>query len=387
MKKALVQTGRVVLAVVSAAVFLFSIGTVFPKLPIIGSVANIVTVGYLHIWLPLCAALFLLSLLCFPARRKEKKGWFALACSVVSLICTVVFLCANAAAVKQYDVKPNVFLSKEDVSSVTVETHTFMQSEYSELELNVYRMDDGGTDKPIMVYIHGGGWIQGSKESHTYYSEVFANHGYVVFSVDYDLSTADRHLAGITELQVAEALAWIKNHAAEYAADISRLYLTGGSAGGNLALELAYKINGGIYSTSSDGTELPRISAVSVTFPVASVETFYTNPDMVLGGTAHKMASWYTGCSPEEDPVLFESLAPINFLSPGTPPTCIIVGAADSLVPPGATYVLNDALQAAGIPVQTVTVPYGNHMFDMADGNMMNYAYLELSLRWFEQYS
>lgn len=260
-----------------------------------------------------------------------------------------------------------------------------MESEYSQLALNVYLVDDGETGKPVMIYIHGGGWIQGSKEDHTYYSKVFANHGYVVFSVDYDLSTEDRHLARVTELQIAEAIAWVKNHAAEYGADISRLYLTGGSAGGNLALELAYKINGGVYSISSDGTELPIISAVSVTFPAASVETVYNNPDPVLGGTAHRMSHCYTGCSPEEDPELFASLAPINFLSANTPPTCIVVGSADSLVPTGATYVLNDALEAAGIAHQMVIIPYANHIFDMVDGNMMNCAYLDLSLQWFDR--
>ena len=387
MKNHLARIGIVLLWILTAVVFLFSIGTVLPRLPGIGSVANIVTVGYLHLWLPLCILLFLISLGCFLACRKEKKSLSALVCcSLVSLLCTILFLCANAAAVKQYGVKPNVFLSREDVSSVSVETFPFLESEYSELALNVYYAEDGQTGKPIMIYIHGGGWIQGTKDAHEYYSKVFVKHGYVVFSVDYDLSTAERHLAPITELQVAEAFAWIKNHAAEYGADPSRLYVTGGSAGGNLALELSYKINSGVYLTSADGTELPKVKAVSVTFPVCSVESFYRNPDLVLGGLAHKMAGWYTGCSPEEDPDLYARLAPVNALSSDAPPTCIMVGAGDSLVPPEAAYELSDALEAAGIPYQTIVVPYGNHMFDMVDGNMMNCAYLELSLRWFAQF-
>lgn len=386
MKKAFTQIGIVLFSILTAAVFLFSVGTVLPRLPVIGSVANIVTVGYLHLWLPLCLLLVLVSLLLLLARRKEKKWLFMLACSLISLLCTVVFTCANAAAVKEYGVKPHVFLSKEDVSSVTVETFPVMESEYSELALNVYYAEDGETDKPVMIYIHGGGWIQGTKEAHEYYSKAFVKHGYVVFSVDYDLSTADRHLAEITELQVAEAFAWVKIHAAEFGADPSRLYVTGGSAGGNLALELAYKINSGVCRTSADGTELPKVKAVSVTFPVASVETFYNNSDPVLGGLAYKMASYYTGCSPEEDPDLYARLAPGNFITSDAAPTCIVVGAGDSLVPPDATYALSEALQAAGIPQQTVVVPYGNHMFDMVDGNMLNCAYLELSLRWFEQF-
>ena len=149
---------------------------------------------------------------------------------------------------------------------------------------------------------------------------------------------------------------------------------------------MAYKINGGMYSTSQDGTELPQIRAVSVTFPVASLETFYNNPDPVLGGTAHRMAYGYTGCAPEEDPALFASLDPVNSISENAPPTHILVGASDSLVPPQATYELDEALEAAGIKHRTVIAPFANHIFDMVDGNMLNCAYLELSLRWFEQF-
>lgn len=386
MKKALARIGRILLIVLAALVFLFSVGTVLPVIPIIGSVANIVTVGFLHLWLPLCIVLFLLTLALFLAGRKIAAYKIALLLSCVSLACTVIFLSVNASVVKRYDVKPNVFLKKVEVSSVEVETYSYTEFDSGPVFLNVYRKEDGGKGKPVMIYIHGGGWIQGSREDHTYYSKAFAEHGYVVFSVDYDLSSAERHLAEVTELQLTDAFAWVKKHAAEFGADVSRLYVTGGSAGGNLALELSYKINAGVYQTSIDGTELPTVKAVSVTFPVASVASFYRNSDEVLAGTALKMASSYTGCSPDEDPALYESLEPINFLSPETPATNILVGAADTLVPPDATYELDDALYAAGIDHQTIVIPYANHIFDMVDGNMMNCAYLQLSLRWFEQH-
>ena len=386
MKKTLTLIGYILLFIVVVLVFLFSVGTVFPALPIVGSVANIVTVGYLHLWLPLCAVLFFLALALCLASGKRPSHRVALALSAVSLAATVFFLCENAAALKQYDLKPNVFLAREDVSGVRVETYPYTRSEYGTVYLDAYCADDGKTDKPIMIYIHGGGWIQGTREAHAYYSKVFAKHGYVVFSLDYDLSSPERHLAETTELQLTEAFAWVKNHAADFGADIAKLYLTGGSAGGNLALELGYKINAGVYQTAADGTELPTVRAVSVTFPAANVATFYNNGDLVLGGMAHKMAWSYTGCSPEENPALYDSLAPVNVITAGAPATNIVVGAADSLVPPESSYELDAALEQAGIAHQTVIVPFGNHMFDMVDGNMTNCAYLELSLRWFEQY-
>ena len=392
MKKILAKIGWIVLFVLVILVFLLSIGTVFPALPIIGSIANLFTVGYLHLWLPLCIVLFLIALgLCLanrkkPTHRKKRAHWVALALSAVSLAATVFFLCANASVLRQYGVKPNVFLSKEDVSAVRVETHSYTQSEYGNVYLNAYYMEDGKTNKPVVIYIHGGGWVMGGLDVHPYYSKVFANHGYVAFSVDYDLSSPERHLAESTELQIAEAFAWIKNHAADFGGDITQLCVTGGSAGGNLALELSYKINAGIYQTAADGTVLPTVRAVSVTFPATSIPALYYNDDLVFGNMTHNMAASYTGCSPEENPALYDSLAPANAITANTAPTNILLGAADAIVPPETTYEFDAALEKAGITHQTILVPYANHMFDVVDGNMLSCAFLDLSLRWFEQY-
>lgn len=386
MKKNLALISCILLLVLATIVFLFSIGTVFTALPFIGSIANIITVGWLHLWLPLCVVLFLIGLGLCLTNRKKPAHWVALALSVVSLAATVFFLSENASALRQYGVKPNVFLSKENLSTVRVETHPYTRSEYGPVYLDVYYKEDGKADKPVLIYIHGGGWIQGSRETHAYYSKVFANHGYVAFALEYDLSSPERHLAESTELQIAEAFAWVTNHAADFGGDITRLCVAGGSAGGNLALELAYKINAGIYQTATDGTELPIVRAVSITFPATSVVAVYNNDDLVLGNVVHNMAASYTGCSPEENHALYESLAPANVITASTPPTNIVLGAGDVIVPPKETYELDAALEKAGIAHQTVTIPYANHGFDAVDGNMSTNAYLDLSLRWFEQY-
>ena len=392
MKKILALIGCIILLVLATIVFLFSIGTVFTAIPFIGSIANIITVGWLHLWLPLCIVLFVIALvLCLAnrkklAQRKKRAHWVALALSVVSLAATIFFTCSNASALSQYGVKPNAFLEKEDLSAVQVETYTYTQSEYGPVYLDAYYTEDGKADKPVLIYIHGGGWIMNSRETHAYYPKVFANHGYVAFTLEYDLSSPERHLAESTELQIAEAFAWVKNHAADFGGDITRLCVAGGSAGGNLALELAYKIDAGIYQTAADGTELPTVRAASVTFPATSVVAVYNNDDLVLGDIVHNMAYSYTGCSPEENPALYDSLAPGNYITASTPPTNIVLGAGDVIVPTKETYELDAALEQAGIAHQTVTIPYANHGFDAVDGNMGNRAYLDLSLRWFEQY-
>ena len=390
MKKFFPRAGLVSLTVLSVIVLLFSVGTVFTRIPVIGSVANIVTVGYLHLWLPLCVLLFLGSLALFLAGRKKKLRLLLLAFSVLSLGFTAFFTCFNMMTLINVRIdgyEPNIFLSKEDVSAVRTETHIYMESPWGSLPLDVCRLDDGAEGKPVMIYLHGGGWIQGSRTDHSYYSRVFANRGYVVFCPDYDLSDGERHLADTTEKQLLEAFAWVKLHAADFGGDISRLYVTGGSAGGNLALEIAYKIAAGIYTVSADGTELPAVRAVSVTFPAVRLEDFYRNKDLVFGRLARKMVGSYTGCTPEEDPARYAGLDPINFVTSQSTPTCIMVGWGDALVPPGPASELTGALLDAGVEHLTFGVPYANHIFDLVDGSMLNHAYLAASLAWFERFS
>ena len=382
------KTAGILLTVLEIIMLLFAAGTVIPELPVFGSVANFVTVGFQHIWLPLSAAVFLTALLTLIlSRRRRAKHAADAVMSFITLALAVITALDLAAAVRSAGVQPNLFPVKEDVSSVTTETEVYTKSASGDVLLNVYHVDDGKTGKPVMIFIHGGGWIFGSREDHEYYSKVFALSGYVVISADYDVSTKETHLASSTEAQLTEAFAWVRKNAARYGGDCGKLYVTGGSAGGNLAIDISFKINSGVYSTSADGTELPKVKAVSVTFPVCDPADFYRNSDLVFSGTARNMAFCYTGASPEEDPEIYRSVTPVNFLTKDAPAVNILVGSTDTLVPPGPTYELAQAMNGIGAECQVITIPRGNHMFEMADGGMGCNAYLQTSLRWFEQHS
>ena len=384
MGKFLKITG-ILFTVLVVIMMLFAAGTVIPAIPVFGSVANYVTVAFQHIWLPLSAAVFVIALLTAIFGKKHRaKHITDTVISFLTLISAAVTVLSMTSTLKRYVDRPNLFPKKQDVSQVVTDTKIYTVSDTGNVELNVYHLSDDKKNKPVMIFIHGGGWVFGSKTDHEYYSKVFAENGYVTFSVDYDISSKTRHLAKTTEKQILEAFAWVKKHAAEYGADAEDLYVTGGSAGGNLAIEIAFKINSGIYSTSSDGTRVPKVKAVSVTFPVADPADFYRNDDMILGGVARNMAYSYTGCSPEEDPELYRSITPVNFITKDAPAVNMLVGREDSLVPPKAAYELADAMVKAGVDCQLIIIPFGNHMFEMADGGMGCNAYLETSFKWFE---
>ena len=102
--------------------------------------------------------------------------------------------------------------------------------------LDVYRPEGVTGPLPVMVYIHGGGFRILSKDSHWMFGCGFANRGFLVFNVNYTLSTTAPFPAAVED--VFAAFEWIVANAASYGGDLSRLVFAGESAGANLALGL-----------------------------------------------------------------------------------------------------------------------------------------------------
>ncbi|KHD44065.1 alpha/beta hydrolase [Streptococcus hongkongensis] len=364
---------------------IFNLATLFP-IPYLGSVANHYTVPYVRLWLPLMVALFLVSL-CYSLKYKTSR-WHLLNAILasLSLLIGVYIIISIQTNLNQLGADVSFLRSyqAEDTSGVDVTVETYDQTALGHAKLNVYRVADGKRNKPVLIFIHGGGWIAGHRNSHAYYWKSFAKSGYVVVSLDYDLSSKHRHLSNVTEKQLTKGFAWVENHIEDYGGNTKNLFVTGVSAGGNLALELAYKINSGKYQYA-DHTKLPKIDAVSVAYPVADPRSFYENSDYVKGDIAKYMVVSYLGGRPDQLPKQYSALTPKNFISNQTSPTLLISGARDSLVPQEATYALAEQLTSKNITNKLVIVPYTNHAYDRIDGNLGSQAYLKLSKDWFKE--
>lgn len=99
--------------------------------------------------------------------------------------------------------------------------------------LDVYRPRKHAQKRPIVIYLHGGGFRILSKESHWLFGLVFARRGYLVFNVNYRL--APRHPFPAAIEDVCAAYEWIVKHAEEFGGDLDRIVVAGESAGANLA--------------------------------------------------------------------------------------------------------------------------------------------------------
>lgn len=102
--------------------------------------------------------------------------------------------------------------------------------------LDVYVPPHAGP-RPIVLYVHGGGFTICSKETHWVYALKFARAGYVVFNIDYRLAPGNPFPAAHHD--AALSLAWVHEHGAAFGGDTHNIILAGESAGGNLVTSLA----------------------------------------------------------------------------------------------------------------------------------------------------
>jgi acetyl esterase/lipase len=249
------------------------------------------------------------------------------------------------------------------------------------LRLSIYRPSAQNADSPVLMSIHGGGWIAGDRDADSADLRWFADQGWLTISVDYSLSSSDRHLWDVTQGQIACAMAWVAQNAVHYGGDPTRLSLTGDSAGGNLAINAAYMAANKTLRSDCGGT-IPQVSAVSAAYPAVDPAGAYANDDPVLGKLSREISRDYTGGSPEQFPQRYTQIASATHISSDAPPTLMIVPEADHIVPVAGAYQFADAATAAGVDVELVVIPYADHSFQARAGNIGQQAYRQLTARW-----
>ena len=104
--------------------------------------------------------------------------------------------------------------------------------------LDIYRPRDAVSGpRPVMFYIHGGGFVILSKDTHWMFGYEYARRGFITVNVNYRL--APRHPYPLPLQDVAQALAWVVDNIEQYGGDPGHICFAGESAGGNLATALA----------------------------------------------------------------------------------------------------------------------------------------------------
>ena len=99
-------------------------------------------------------------------------------------------------------------------------------------KLDVYRPKGEAGRLPVIVNVHGGGWVYGDKELYQYYAMSLAQRGFAVVNFSYRLAPEDKFPAQIEDIKAV--FDWVHAHAEEYGMDVDELFAVGDSAGANL---------------------------------------------------------------------------------------------------------------------------------------------------------
>ncbi len=233
---------------------------------------------------------------------------------------------------------------------------------------------------PVLLYIHGGGFSTGDRFESGANLRWFADRGWLVLSIDYSLSSADRHLWDTTTSQVACAMVWTAANATRLGGDPARFSLMGSSAGGNLAINAAYLANAGRLTSSCPGTP-PRVSAVSTLYPAVDLADTWVSHVPAISDMARKFDTNYLGGGPQLYPDRYRLVASATHINAAAPPTLIILGDHDHLVPPAATDRFVQQARASGIHIEIVRFPYGDHGFNLNQFGFGNQFYLAMTER------
>ena len=203
---------------------------------------------------------------------------------------------------------------------------------------------------PTMVYIHGGGWANGNKEQYVLWMLPYLQQGMRVVSVQYRLAGVAPAPAAVKDCRCA--LYWVFQNAAKYGFDPNRIAITGGSAGGHLVL-----MTGLLKPTNGLDDECSGPAPGSV----KAIVNYYGAADLVSGHAANVpgLRTWLKGAESPLD--LAARLSPLTYVRRGGPPVLTIHGDADEMVPYQDSLKLRDALTAAQVPNELVTIPGGKH--------------------------
>lgn len=225
------------------------------------------------------------------------------------------------------------------------------------LLLDVYRPSNITTPRPAIVFIHGGGWVKGSRKDYTIYAQQFAEWGYVAATVGYRFSDVAKFPACVSDTKCA--IRWLRANAARLGINPDQIAAAGGSGGGYLAMMLGYSS----YMPELEGTGgNPGVSSAVQAVIDLYGPTDFTAPE----AQNHESVVGLMGKPYTEIPDMYSKASPITRVTAGAPPTFIIQGTLDSIVPVGQSDLLAEKLKSLNVDYWYDCYPGWPHTMDKA---------------------
>lgn len=232
----------------------------------------------------------------------------------------------------------------------------FAKPDGHSLLLDLYLPDDRSEPVPVVVFVHGGGWKNGSRKSGGKNAAWLTEHGIAVASIDYRLTDVAMWPAQINDCYAA--VRWVRDHADKYGFDGDHIAAWGTSAGGHLVALMGTRPFDGGEQTSS------RVQAVCDWFGPSELMTMPPN-NVGNGRTAEDVANSngakLLGATVREVPKLAADASGIDHVTSDDPPFLIMHGDKDPGVPIEQSQKLHARLVNAGVSSRLHVVKGAGH--------------------------
>ncbi len=226
-----------------------------------------------------------------------------------------------------------------------------------ELKLDIYHSKNITESTPLLIFIHGGGWVKGDKQDYRGYLIDFAKKGYVTASIQYRFVKKAKMPAPI--LDVKSAVIWLKKHAEEYHINKDKIAVIGGSAGAHLAMMIGYSSDEPNFINYKDTTLISsRVQAVVELYGPTDLTTEFAREHPYIKVGFSKSYS--------EAPEMFAKASPLSYITKDDPPTLIFQGTIDELVPVIQADMLEEKLKEKNVPVEYHRLKGMPHTMDMS---------------------
>lgn len=213
---------------------------------------------------------------------------------------------------------------------------------------------------PALLMVHGGGWSAGSRSDYHASMRDLTRLGIVTVSVDYRLAPGAAFPAQIEDVKCATR--WLRAHATQFQVDQNKIAALGGSAGGHLVGLLGttpgkWEGSGGYQEQSS------AISCMILHGAPSDFSTGWLDADAstARGREARNMLQALLHADFVSQPALYREASPSSYISRLTPPSLLIHGALDDLVPLSQSQRFAAKLAAYGVAVDLLIIPDGDH--------------------------
>ena len=258
--------------------------------------------------------------------------------------------------------------------------------------LDLYRPKNPSAEKlPVLIYVHGGGWIEGDKVIHaddyveTTIKKLLPKQ-YAVISINYTLLNESTHFPLPLE-DTKDAVRWVRQNAEKYNFDTNNIGLFGASAGAHLSLMAAYTPDNTFTGSPELSSYSSKVNYVIDHYGPADLNKLFhtsvgTIPVSMIGLISKKIISLQqnlvkglSGYDINKDQQkaieYLKTISPVNFVSGGVP-TLIVQGNKDKIVPLSQAKKLHRKLKRAKIQNDLIIIENGVHSFSTTDKDTLD---------------